>query len=72
MKANDMKADWDDIEQAPTEALVNALAMMSPFGPREKQALLEAVDLQARAAILVAMTEVELARRDDGCSAPLQ
>jgi hypothetical protein len=46
--------------------------MMSPFGPREKQALLEAVDLQSRAAILVAITEVELARRDDGRSSPLQ
>jgi Lon protease-like protein len=29
---------------APNEALVNALAMMSPYGPAEKQAMLEAPD----------------------------
>ena len=33
MKANNLKADWEDIEKAPNEALVNALAMMSPYGP---------------------------------------
>jgi Lon protease-like protein len=62
LKANDFKADWDGIEQAPNEALVNALAMMSPYGPVEKQALLEAPDLKTRAEILVAMTEIELAK----------
>ena len=36
--------------------------MMSPFGPREKQALLEATDLKGRAEVLVAITEIELAR----------
>ena len=46
MKANDLKADWEGIDQAPNEALVNALAMMSPYGAPEKQALLEAPDLE--------------------------
>jgi Lon protease-like protein len=64
MKANDMKADWDDIEQAPTEALVNGLSMMSPYGPPEKQALLEAPDLKTRADLLVAITEIELAKKN--------
>jgi hypothetical protein len=36
--------------------------MMSPFGPREKQALLEAANLKGRAEVLVAITEIELAR----------
>lgn len=72
VKAEDLEINWAEVKTAPTEALVNALAMMSPFGPREKQALLEAPDLQSRAAILVAMTEVDLARRDDGRTAPLQ
>jgi len=35
--------------------------MMSPYGPAEKQALLEAPDLKTRAEILVAVTEIELA-----------
>ena len=59
---NDLQIDWDSINQAPNEALVNALSMMSPFGPREKQALLEAEDLKNRAEVLVAITEIELAR----------
>ena len=41
-EATDLKLDWKGVEQAPNEALVNALSMMSPFGPKEKQALLEA------------------------------
>lgn len=62
LDANNLKADWQGIENAPNEALVNALAMMSPYGPAEKQALLEAPDLKTRAEILVAVTEIELAK----------
>jgi uncharacterized protein len=71
LKANKLKADWDGIEQAPNEALVNALAMMSPYGAAEKQALLEAPDLKTRAEILVAVTEIELAKSGTG-ETPLQ
>ena len=53
LKANNLKTDWEGIENAPNEALVNALAMMSPYGAAEKQALLEAPDLK-------------IARRDPG------
>ena len=66
-EASNLKIDWDGIDQAPNEALVNALAMMSPFGTREKQALLEAPDIKTRAQILIAATEMELAR---GANAP--
>jgi len=62
LKANDLKADWEGIEKAPNEALVNALSMMSPYGAAEKQALLEAPDLKTRAEILIAITEIELAK----------
>jgi Lon protease-like protein len=62
LEVNDMEADWDGIRRAPTEVLVNALCMMSPWGVREKQALLEAPDLKTRAALLVAVTEVALAK----------
>ena len=62
LKANNLKADWSGIENAPNEALVNALAMMSPYGPAEKQALLEAPDLKTRAEILIAVTQIELAK----------
>jgi Lon protease-like protein len=72
LKANDLKADWDGIENAPNEALVNALAMMSPYGPPEKQAMLEAKDLKSRAEILVALTEIELAKNGSSGETPLQ
>jgi Lon protease-like protein len=73
LKANDLKADWDGIENAPNEALVNALAMMSPYGAAEKQALLEAPDLKSRAEILVAVTEIELAKSNTSSGeTPLQ
>ena len=45
LKANNLKVDWEGVKSAPNEALVNALAMMSPYGPPEKQAMLEAPDL---------------------------
>src|SRR3979490_2489689 len=48
LKANNLKVDWEGVESAPNEALVNALAMMSPYGPPEKQAMLEAPDLKHR------------------------
>ncbi|MDQ8732855.1 LON peptidase substrate-binding domain-containing protein [Bradyrhizobium sp. LHD-71] len=72
LKANNLKVDWDGIESAPNEALVNALAMMSPYGAAEKQALLEAPNLRARAEILVAVTEMELAKKKTSGEPPLQ
>lgn len=65
-KAHDISIDWDGVKEAPNEALVNALSMMSPYGIKEKQALLEAKDLYARAEMLIAITEFELARQSDG------
>jgi len=61
LAANSIEADWAGITQAPIEALVNGLSLMSPFGVREKQALLEAPDLKSRAELLVAATEISLA-----------
>jgi hypothetical protein len=72
LKANNLKADWEGIENAPNEALVNALAMMSPYEAAEKQAMLEAPDLKTRAEILVAVTEIELAKSKTPGETPLQ
>jgi Lon protease-like protein len=46
--------------------------MMSPYGAAEKQALLEAPDLKTRAEMLIAMTEIELAKKNTGGETPLQ
>src|SRR5246500_1461365 len=72
LKANNLKVDWEGIESAPNEALVNALAMMSPYGPAEKQAMLEAPDLKTRAEILIAITQIDLARKRTSGDPPLQ
>jgi uncharacterized protein len=72
LSANRFQVDWKEIHEAPNEALVNALAMMSPFGRREKQALLEAASLRERAEILIAITQIELAKGGDGSDTPLQ
>lgn len=62
LDANKLEADWESVERASNTTLVNSMAMMSPYGPAEKQALLEAADLKARAETLIAITEIVLAR----------
>ncbi|MDE2578077.1 MAG: LON peptidase substrate-binding domain-containing protein [Hyphomicrobiales bacterium] len=58
---HNLQVDWESIREAPGEALVNALSMMSPFGADEKQTLLEAVDVAARAKALAGLAEFHLA-----------
>lgn len=73
LDANQMDADWESVQRATNHTLVNALSMMSPFGPAEKQALLEAADLRMRAETLIAITEMHLVREaEDGRKAKLQ
>ena len=59
-------------KSASTEALVNTLAVLAPHAPRDKQALLEAKDLKERADVLIALTEMALARQGAGPSSGLQ
>jgi Lon protease-like protein len=59
-----LEVDWASIDAAPTETLVNALAMMCPFGANDKQALVEAIDLKTRAETLVALAKLDLAQRN--------
>jgi uncharacterized protein len=70
--ANNLNADWERINSASNERLVNTLSILSPYGPEEKQCLLEAPDLRSRAEALVALAEMELAARDDGSGTSLQ
>ena len=72
LEANGIEADWDSVSRAENGTLVNALSMMSPYGPAEKQALLEAPDLKTRAETLVAITEMSLARDGGELSVGLQ
>lgn len=56
-----LSANWDAIGQAPDERLVTSLAMICPFRPAEKQALLEAGCLSERARLMMSLLEIAIA-----------
>jgi Lon protease-like protein len=58
LSRRELKADWKSVMNAPAETLVNALAMLCPFEPNEKQALLEAPGWQERVSTLLALLEM--------------
>jgi Lon protease-like protein len=57
-KVQGIAAEWDTIRQTPDERLVTSLAMICPFAPNEKQALLEASSLAERAQVMIALMEM--------------
>ncbi len=52
--------DWESLKLADEELLINSLSMLCPFAPEEKQALLEAPNLQNRRETLVTLMEFAL------------
>ena len=72
LDAHNLKIDWGAVTRSSTESLVNSLSLVSPYGSEEKQALLEAADLKARADMLVALAEMELAAGSGGTGSTLQ
>jgi uncharacterized protein len=72
LEARNLKADWNSIGRSGNEQLVNSLSVMSPYGPEEKQALLECATLKARAEMLIALAEMELASKGGGSGSTLQ
>lgn len=72
LKVNKLSADWDGINNSSNELLVNTLSMISPYGPEEKQALLEADDLKTRAEVLTALAEMEIASNESGSGSAIQ
>jgi Lon protease-like protein len=72
LRAHDLETDWKEIRAASNELLVNSLSTIAPFAAAEKQALLEAPNLNARAELLVALTEMNLNRSENGTGRQLQ
>jgi Lon protease-like protein len=60
-----ISANWDAIGQAPDDRLLTSLAMVCPFAPPEKQALLEADCLSDRARLMMALLEIAIAGDGD-------
>lgn len=70
LKAISVQIDWDWVEKAPVEVLINAFAMLAPLAPAEKQALLEAESLTDRTAAAVTLMEVAVAEAGLSGAAP--
>ena len=68
LEARNLKADWSAVSKSSNETLINSLSIVSPYGPEEKQALLQAANLKSRAEMLVALAEMELAASGAGGS----
>ena len=69
-RQHQISADWDAVTAVPGERLVTSIAMICPFEPSEKQALLEAPDLDERARLLTAIVEMAVLNRpSDGAGA---
>jgi len=64
LKKRDLACDWDAVEAADDESLVNGICMIAPFQPPEKQALLEAQDLFKRATLLHSLLEFDIAANE--------
>lgn len=72
LETRGLDIDWDTAETAPPEALINSLSMALPFEPSEKQALLEASDLDDRAAVLTALMRIGAAGDGEGETPSMQ
>jgi uncharacterized protein len=61
----ELEANWDAIRRIPDDMLVVTLAMICPFEPVEKQALLEARTQAERAAALLVLLQMGAAAPDE-------
>lgn len=59
-KRHQLSTDWDSLKDAEDELLINALSMLCPFDPEDKQALLEAPSLSTRRETLITLIEFAL------------
>lgn len=53
----DIMANWDEIDHASDDLILNSLSMACPFKPIEKQALLELSSLSERCDMVIALME---------------
>jgi len=57
-KQQGISADWKAIQNTPDTKLITSLAMICPFAPTEKQAILEADTAQGRADTVISLLEI--------------
>jgi Lon protease-like protein len=57
-KRLEISPNWREIEQAPVDTLISAVAMACPLHPSEKQSLLETVDIKDRSDMMTKIIEM--------------
>ena len=67
-----LETEWDVIGETDMETLVSALSAGCPFDVMEKQALLEAPDLQARTKTLIQLMQINTSQTDGNGGRRLQ
>ncbi len=67
-RGHKLSTDWKAVQDAGDRNLITSLSMVLPFGPAEKQALLEAADSTARARLLIALLEMDSRGEEGGGS----
>jgi hypothetical protein len=72
LDAQEIPVDWEAVGNRADNAIIDSLAMICPFEPSEKQALLEAGDFDERCRVLTALADMALAQHARGGDAPLQ
>jgi uncharacterized protein len=70
--AVELSTEWNSLREAEDELLINALSMLCPFAPEERQALLEAPSLTTRRETLVMLMEFALRGQTGGSQEPVQ
>ncbi len=60
LEDQELNTDWESLQKAEDEMLINSLAMLCPFEPEDRQALLEAPTLAARRETLMTLLEYAL------------
>jgi len=58
LMSNDLNADWESLEKASNDQLLNVLSIACPFEVREKQALLESRNPQEQSRLMTALMEM--------------
>lgn len=59
-KAHNLQTDWNSLQNANEELLINSLSMMCPFSSEERQALLESPCLKTRRETIATLIEFSL------------
>ena|SRR3990167_1226710 len=58
LQDQEIAANWEEIDHASDDTILNSLTMACPFAPLEKQALLETPSLSERCDIIIALMEM--------------